>query len=102
MVGSTINVMGKGYKVVYANLDPDTYGECHGPKSEIRINRDASPEQKRATLVHELIHAILYETGLNHVLEDHNLEEALVRATEHGLLRSGLIRDFDVKEENLD
>ena len=66
-------------------------GEYDSFTATIRINEN-DPD-KRSVLVHEAIHAILYESGLCHVLERDNLEEAVVLAVENGLMRSGLIKD---------
>jgi Zn-dependent peptidase ImmA (M78 family) len=90
-----INVMGRPYRIEYVAFDEGHYGEMQGEKGTIRIKANLPPEEWQATLVHELIHAILYESGLTHILEKENdLEEAIVRAVEHGLVRSGVIRDL--------
>lgn len=90
----TVTVLGATYTIVDERLDPDLYGECKPGAKVISINRDANRKQKAETIFHEVLHAILYETGLNHILEDGH-EEAIVRAMEHGLVRSGLLRNLE-------
>jgi len=94
-----VSVLGRGYRIEYVEFEEGNYGECHGEKGIIKIKAGLSDEERRATIVHELLHAILFESGLTHILEhkETDLEEAIVRAIEHGLLRSDVIRDFNEK-----
>lgn len=88
-----IDIFGREYTVSYEKLDQDTYGTCCGIDAKIEINNECDFSTHRATFVHEAIHAILFESGLNKTLKGH-LEEAICTALEHGLIRSGLIREF--------
>lgn len=69
-----------GLRYVKKLLDEDgvhDYGECDNHAFEIRIE-DLEPEdRKRATLFHELVHAISYLGGLG-------LTEDQVRGLSHG------------------
>ena len=89
----TVNILGRVYTIKICKLAKDTYGECDTDKAVIRLNR--RHEDMMDTLVHEVVHAILFESGIKHILESHDgLEEAIVRAIEHGLSTAELIRDF--------
>ena len=54
--------------------------------------------------MHEVIHGALYEAGLVFILHQHEgLEEAIVRAVEHGLRTAELIPEFPdepIEEDN--
>ena len=91
-----LTVLGRVYRIEYVAFEEGNYGEMHGEKGLIKIKDGLSPDEWKATIIHELIHAILYESGLTHILEhkEVDLEEAIVRAVEHGLIRSGVIRNF--------
>lgn len=95
-----ITVLGRTYAIQYVDLD-DTYGEHDQVDKVIRIHHSLSEEDRRATVVHEVIHAILFESGLGQLL-DGDLEEALCRAIEHGLMGSGLIKESIDPDDNDD
>jgi Zn-dependent peptidase ImmA (M78 family) len=97
-----VSVLGRLYRIEYVAFEEGNYGECQGEKGLIRIREGLPEEERRATIVHELLHAILYESGITHILEKDNehLEEAIVRAIEHGLIRSDVIRDFQERGEH--
>jgi hypothetical protein len=87
----SVNILGKEYRVKFCKMAKDHYGETDTDKKVIRINKDKADQG--ATLTHEVIHAALYESGLTHILHEasEGLEEAIVRAIEHGLSTAGLI-----------
>ena len=85
MRNGTLEVLGETYTVVTLPLPDDEHGQCDCEKKIIKLNCDAPP----ATLLHELLHAILFESGLSFVLEDRT-EEAVVRAIEHGLVKADI------------
>lgn len=86
-----VNICGVPHKVIECddNFDTDThfgmidYGRC-----EIRINQDHSPEQKKETICHEMIHGILVHIGYN----DESQNEQFVQA-----LANGIYQGFDIK-----
>lgn len=91
-------VLGRPYRIVYCNLESEDFGQCDSDKGLIRVSQDSSIEQQKNTILHELLHAILHESGHHFLLEGHSdghLEESLVRALEHGLSRSGIIKVED-------
>ena len=72
------------YEVVYVEDfkgEQFTYGECRYEQRQIVLNKNQPPSELFATYIHELLHAISFETkGLN-------LTENQVRALEKGVLR---------------
>lgn len=90
-----ITILGREYQVKPVPMSDSDFGECNGYEGVIRINETLDPETFRSTLVHEVCHAILHESGFTHLLRGKQ-EEGIVRALEHGLIRSGLIiEEFD-------
>lgn len=63
-----VNILGKKYKVkqIYFKKESDgsySIGECDYTKQLITIDRRIGPAQKIETLIHEMIHAIVFELG---------------------------------------
>lgn len=81
-------ILGREYRVVFRQ-DMEDFGQCHPDEGVLEVK--SGVPQMAATLLHETMHAILAESGLTHLL-DNNLEEAIVRAMENGLMRSGLVK----------
>lgn len=89
----TVNVLGQTYTVKFVPMGEDTFGDCCTDKKVIRINVDHGDQS--TTLVHEVLHAILAESGLKHLLDaTEGLEESLVCAIEHGLTTAHLIPEL--------
>lgn len=68
-----INVCGVKYYVMQVeevDNDPSCLGICIYRESLIQIKRGLSTERKKQVLVHELLHAIMYEAGY----EEHDEE----------------------------
>lgn len=68
-----INVCGVKYYVMQAeevDNDPSCLGICIYRESLIQIKRGLSTERKKQVLVHELLHAMMYEAGY----EEHDEE----------------------------
>lgn len=85
----TVNILGTTYRIKIKKLG-GLHGECWPDKKLIKI--DASKGTFAETLIHEVLHAALFEAGLTHLLNTpEGLEEAVVRAIEHGLKTAGLI-----------
>lgn len=49
----------------------------------IRVRAGLKPEEAFDTLMHETVHAALAVSGLTNILDDDNLEEAIVRMTDY-------------------
>ena len=76
MVMKMINVLGEEYKVIY---EEETYsngnkvcGYCDYEAKEIHIDRNNNMRDE--TLKHEIIHAMLYESGIEFGYYFHNEE----------------------------
>ena len=59
-----------------ADVEGETlFGDVEYLSSLIRINEDASPTRQEQTLVHELVHAMMFEAGIEE--QDENLVNRL-------------------------
>lgn len=67
-----------------------TLGECHFETADILINENLSDKRKEQTLVHEMVHAMLFECGS---IEYDN--EELVN--QMGLIMYQILKDNDLK-----
>lgn len=90
-VRKTIPIMGQKYNVeYYASIrtedKEEVYGDTDKGKKRIRIdlNNNKKPTDLRSTLLHECLHAILAQSGIDNLLTD-EVEETIVVAIEHGL-----------------
>jgi hypothetical protein len=63
-----------------------SYGETQGFERLIKIKDSLKGEVYEATLMHEIIHAILHTSGISEMLGE-ELEEAIVVSLEHGLIQ---------------
>ena len=91
-----INVFGVDYSIRFKKMGKHLYGDCDTDKKIIRIND--RKEDFASTLVHEVIHAALAESGIHHMLVADGMEEALVRAIEHGLKTAELIPEVSIND----
>jgi hypothetical protein len=70
----------------------DKLGLTQARKSRILISKDQSTSAARDTLLHEVLHAVCWESGLCHVLGIEDVdEERMIRILTPALL--GVIRD---------
>lgn len=49
-------------------IDPNLFGETDNTNSEIHVHPNQSLQNKRDTLIHEILHAILFASGAKRVL----------------------------------
>lgn len=57
----------------------DADGECAFEEQRIYLNAKCSEERRQATLLHEVIHAAMFESGARQVLKlDHDDDEQIV------------------------
>lgn len=90
----TVDILGRPHKVKISKTSKEFHGFCDHDKKLIKLNK--RDDDINATFVHEVLHGILHESGLKFILENHEgLEEALVRAIEHGLRTAKLIPEVD-------
>ena len=69
---STYVLRGRRYRVVYTTLPDDRDGDCDSPKCgrpEIRINSALTGQKKAQTLMHESLHACLWDASEDAVTE---------------------------------
>lgn len=74
-----VNICGRRYTIKKAAI-PDHYGLCDPATATITINntlQDESTIPEDVIMLHEIIHAILYETGMTNLLPERH-EEGLV------------------------
>jgi len=104
-VPTLVNVCGKYYHIQYQENWADLHGEALLEKKIIKIST-ASHYKKDdlfATIFHETLHAVLYETGMASVIADSDKEEGIIRAIENSMasqvsLTSGIYSDFKMVE----
>ncbi len=89
-----IYVLGEEYRIVFDDTIVE-HGDCNPEKKIIKINPDS--EDVQSTIFHEILHAILYQSGQHYNLGDETAE-GVVRALEHGLMQLDLIREFSLEE----
>lgn len=92
-----LNVLGAEYTVKIERMSKSTYGDCDTDKKVIRLNN--RKELSAETLLHEVLHAALHESGVGFLLHQEGLEEAVVRAIEHGLRTAELIPEVPIEPE---
>ena len=78
---STIRVGGIEFKIVLKKMKD--YGDMDIDKKTIRIRTGLSQEESFDTLMHEVVHATLAISGLSNILDDDNIEEAVVRVADY-------------------
>jgi len=86
MIPRSISVLGREYKIrrkrmkEFACVEDDT--------ETIWLRSGIKGDVADQSLLHEVIHGILFRSGSKFQI-DHKLEEAIVRAMEHGLWQAG-------------
>lgn len=70
MIPKTIVVCGRPYNIVKAHIQDGTLGETDSSSRTISLEPGLDAQRAYEILVHELIHATLYETGVANVLDD--------------------------------
>ena len=76
-----IKVGGVEFKIVLKKMSD--FGDFDVDKKLIRIRQGLSPTAMFDTLMHEVAHAALAISGLSNILDDENLEEAIVRIADY-------------------
>lgn len=90
-IPSSLPILGYEWQVdkvpsIPSDEDEIIHGTTEGPKYRITVALEAHPTEEalEATLMHEVVHAVLHMAGLSNLLDDKQ-EEALAVAIEHGL-----------------
>jgi len=87
---TSVMILGTKFRIEYPEIIQDeseqVCGSMTGDERLIKISLKENPTelQLHSSLVHEIVHACLYVSGLSQVLDD-KLEEAVVVALEHGI-----------------
>ncbi len=89
MIPREVNIQGVTYKVRRKQMKD--YGFCDWTNKVIYLKTGMSTQMAEETFLHECLHAILYQSGINFQMDD-KFEEAVVRALEHGLYQAGFKR----------
>lgn len=77
-----VRILGRDYAVkVLKRLKND--GECHYPSATIRVAERLDAHERKDCLLHEVMHAVLYQQGREH---GGDTEETYVRALATGLI----------------
>lgn len=83
-------------RVGYLNYAVETYhpisatahakhGEHSPLEQKIRLHEDQTPQQMANTIIHEVLHAIFYQSGIRNVAPEHIGEELIVDSLSNGL-----------------
>tara|TARA_Y100000361_G_scaffold120859_1_gene112642 strand:+ start:209 stop:529 length:321 start_codon:yes stop_codon:yes gene_type:complete len=83
-----INIGGHDYKIIELPLQhedesKELYGRHMVKENIILINEDIHKSRKEETLIHEILHAIFFNYGLNH-------DERVIDAISNGLFQLGV------------
>tara|TARA_Y100001973_G_C5154006_1_gene309709 strand:+ start:794 stop:1111 length:318 start_codon:yes stop_codon:yes gene_type:complete len=76
-------VMIGGHKFSIEYKQMDDFGVLHFERRTISIRKNLSEEDTLDTILHEVVHACFALSGIGYLLDNDNLEEALVRAVEN-------------------
>ena len=84
----TLKVMGNTVKIIHIKnylAEANRYGSCYSDDNIIKIDADLNDKDYDYTLKHELLHYVLYKSGISFLLKD-GIEEAIVRCIEYNFL----------------
>lgn len=82
----SVDILGQSYDIIRQPLED--HGRCDTERKCILISESTGQEDQ--TLLHEVLHAILAESGISWIVGES--EEGIVRAIEGGLWRAGYRR----------
>ena len=82
----TVNILGLTYEIERSSSN-DTYGHIDFEKQKITIDKNITDDHAKLTLLHEIVHGILYGASFSKEGDD----ETLVQAIANGLF--GIIKD---------
>ena len=94
-----LNIGGHDYKIIELPLkhdddDKELYGRHMVKENIIMINEDIHDSRKKETLLHEILHAVFYNYGLQH-------KEGLIDAISNGMFQLGVGGYLWKKRKNL-
>lgn len=80
-----VEILGTAFAISYQKrIAGNLFGETLPDTKRIKIKSDLTPAALEATLFHEMMHAALFMSGLSQIVTE-DMEEAIIRAIEHGL-----------------
>lgn len=85
-----VNVLGKRYTIEaddHIMEDDIASGLCKPWRCEIRIGKGMHPDQRRDTVLHEVMHAAFSETGLTADFKEEDDEEKIIRRMATAMLQ---------------
>lgn len=77
----TVKVGDIEFKIVVKKMKD--YGDMDIDKKTIRIRKGLTQEESFDTMMHEIVHATFAVSGLSNILDDDNIEEAIVRVADY-------------------
>lgn len=86
MIPRTVPILGREYTIRRKRMTES--GICDFAAGIIYLKSGLKGKDAEATLLHEVIHGVLHESGLHFNWTD-DFTESVVRALEHGLYRAG-------------
>lgn len=86
MIPRSIPILGREYKI--RRMRMKDFANCVDDEEVIYLRSGLKGNVAEQSLLHEVIHGILYRSGNKFQLEE-GQEEAFVRAIEHGLWQAG-------------
>jgi hypothetical protein len=86
MIPRSISIMGRDYKIRRKRMKE--FALCDDDAETIWLRSGLKGEMAEQSLLHEIIHGILFRSGSKFQIDD-KLEEAITRALEHGIWQAG-------------
>ena len=88
MIPKTIKILGREYKIRRKRMKKAEWAFCEDDTATIWMRSGIKGETAEQTLLHEVIHALLFRSGHKFDMTP-GQEEAIVRAMESGLWDAG-------------
>lgn len=82
-MADSITILGINYKIEYVevvNKEEPRFGQTEFFNSVIKIDRNLSPDMKKQTLLHEIMHCICWSLGLYDIGENENAIQSIASA----------------------
>lgn len=72
------------------------HGSTHNQTQTIFLDQDGTQQKREQTLLHEIMHAIWWQSGLVKRFTDHKMEEEVIDALSNGLYQ--VLKDNDISK----
>ena len=86
MIPRSISILGREYRIRRKRMKE--FALCDDDAETIWLRSGIKGEVAEQSLLHEVIHGILFRSGVKFQI-DSKLEESIVRAIEHGIWQAG-------------